>query len=118
MTADFGTINKAIQDFSENREWDQFHNPSNLVLALMSEVGELAELIQWKSTAEVNEYLQTHEGQERFSEEVADVAIYLIRICQKSGLDLMKIIENKLRVNELKYPVDKSRGNSSKYTEF
>ncbi len=118
MAADFETIGKAIQDFSENRDWDQFHNPSNLILALMSEVGELAELVQWKSTAEVSDYLQTPEGQERFSEEVADVAIYLIRICQKSGLDLTDIVEKKLRINELKYPVDKSRGNSSKYTEF
>ena len=118
MSTDFETIGNAIQKFSDDRDWDQFHNPSNLVLALMSEVGELAELIQWKSTAEVSDYLQTPEGRDRFSEEVADVAIYLIRICQKSGIDFIQIIENKLKINELKYPVDKSRGNSSKYTEL
>jgi dCTP diphosphatase len=107
-----------IQVFSEERDWDQFHTPKNLILAATSEMGELAEVLQWKSDDEVNEYLSSQSGKDRISEEIADVAIYLIRLCQKSNIDFIEAIRSKISINESKYPAQKSRGNSKKYNEL
>ena len=87
------------------------------VSGLVGEVGELAELIQWKTDAEVVDYLKTSEGSARMSEELADVFIYLLRLAEKSGLDLAQITYRKLSINEEKYPVSSSRGNATKYNE-
>lgn len=107
-----------IQVFSEERDWDQFHTPKNLILAATSEMGELAEVLQWKSDDEVIEYLSSQSGKDRMSEEIADVAIYLIRLCQKSNIDFIEAIRSKISINESKYPAQKSRGNSKKYNEL
>lgn len=107
-----------IQVFSEERDWDQFHTPKNLILAATSEMGELAEVLQWKSDDEVIEYLSSQSGKDRISEEIADVAIYLIRLCQKSNIDFIEAIRSKISINESKYPAQKSRGNSKKYNEL
>ena len=107
-----------IQVFSEERDWDQFHTPKNLILAAASEMGELAEVLQWKSDDEVIEYLSSQSGKDRISEEIADVAIYLIRLCQKSNIDFIEAIRSKISINESKYPAQKSRGNSKKYNEL
>lgn len=107
-----------IQAFSEERDWDQFHTPKNLIMAATAEMGELSEVLQWKTDDEVAEFLNSQYGQERISEEIADVAIYLLRLCQKVDVDFIEIIENKISQNEAKYPVDKSKGTSKKYTEI
>jgi len=82
-----------IQVFSEEREWDQFHTPKNLILAATSEMGELAEVLQWKSDEEVVAFLQTDQGRAKLSEEIADVAIYLIRLCQKTEINFLEVIQ-------------------------
>jgi dCTP diphosphatase len=82
------------------------------------EVGELAEVVQWKSDQEATEYLKTSEGKSKLSEEVADVAIYLLRICQQQNLNFIDIINKKMQLNAEKYPIDKSKGNAKKYNEL
>ena len=114
----FSQINELIRHFSELRDWDQFHTPKNLILAATSEMGELAEVLQWKSDDEVIEYLSSQSGKDRISEEIADVAIYLIRLCQKSDIDFIEAIRSKISINESKYPAEKSRGKSKKYNEL
>ena len=99
----FSQINELIRHFSELRDWDQFHTPKNLILAATSEMGELAEVLQWKSDDEVIEYLSSQSGKDRISEEIADVAIYLIRLCQKSDIDFIEAIRSKLSINESRY---------------
>lgn len=111
------SVENLISSFATARDWDQFHSIKNLLLAMVGEVGELAELVQWKSDRELEEFLSTEEGQKRFGEEVADVFIYLVRIAQKAGLDIAKVVSEKLIVNERKYPVAESRGNAVKYSE-
>lgn len=110
-------ISTVISQFSKLREWTQFHTPKNLALSMMAELGELAELFQWKSDDDIKEYLASTEGRQRLSEEIADIAIYLIRFCQVAEIDLLKSIERKLEINEEKYPLDFSKGNARKYTE-
>lgn len=116
-TNDLDNLQSEVNLFAFERDWDQFHSVKNLFTALVGEVGELAELIQWKSDKEIESYVKTPEGAERMSEELADVFIYLLRLAEKSGLDLAQITYKKLSINEAKYPISFSRGNAIKYTE-
>ena len=118
MSSELEDLIKKIQAFSDERDWDQFHTIKNLILALVGEVGELAEVVQWKTESEIAASLKTTDGNNMLSEEIADVAIYLLRLCQKADIDLIKVIDKKLIKNELKYPIDKSRGTSKKYDEL
>jgi dCTP diphosphatase len=118
MSSEFEDLLNKIQNFSDARDWSQFHTVKNLILAVSAEVGELAEVVQWKSDQEVVEYLKSPEGKNKLSEEVADVAIYLLRICQQQQIDFVEILNKKMDSNSVKYPVDKSRGNALKYTEL
>lgn len=112
------SLQARIQAFSEERDWDQFHTPKNLIMAATSEMGELAEVLQWKNDAEAAEFLASQYGRQRISEEIADVAIYLIRLCQKLDLNFIEILSEKISQNDLKYPVDKSKGSTRKYTDL
>ena len=118
MPSELEDLLKKIQVFSDERDWSQFHTVKNLILAISAEVGELAEVVQWKSDQELAEYLKTPEGESRLSEEVADVAIYLLRICQQQNINMIEIVNKKMHLNAGKYPVDKSKGNSKKYNEL
>jgi NTP pyrophosphatase (non-canonical NTP hydrolase) len=118
MESDFERLLDQIQQFSEERDWAQFHTPKNLILAISAEVGELSEVIQWKSDVEIADYLLTPEGKNRISEEIADIAIYLIRLCQQQGLNFEKILDMKIEANAKKYPIEKAKGNARKYNEL
>ena len=111
-------IKTSTSRFIKQENLDHYSTAKNLILAVSAEVGELAEVVQWKSDQEAAEYLKTPEGKSKLSEEVADVAIYLLRICQQQNLNFIDILRKKMELNASKYPVDKSRGNSTKYSEF
>lgn len=98
-----------IKEFTRNRDWEQFHSPANLAKSIVIESAELLEHFQWDE----NGY-----DLAKVSEELADVLIYCFQLVDVLGLDFEDIIHKKLDINEKKYPVDKSRGTSSKYTEF
>ena len=106
-----------ILRFSRDREWEKFHTSKNLILALTSELGELSEHFQWRNDPEILEFLSNPENKARVEEEVADVAIYLIRLAQVMNIDLINAIRNKIEVNSLKYPIETSKGNATKYSE-
>lgn len=106
-----------IQTFSTKRDWDQFHSVKNLSMALAVESSELMEIYQWvteKDSNNINDKVLKQKAQE----ELADIFIYLLRITTKLEIDLEEAVLMKMKKNELKYPVDKSKGNSRKYTEF
>jgi len=110
---DLKNINKIIERFSHEREWEQFHSPKNLVMALTGEVGELNEIFQWL-TEEQSKNLTT-KTKEHTEEEIADIAIYLLKLCTKLDINLEEAILKKMQKNELKYPVDKAKGKATKY---
>jgi dCTP diphosphatase len=114
---DLKELQKIIDDFAQRREWAQFHSVNNLTKALVAEVGELAESVQWISDDEMSAFLDSG-GRVRVAEELADVAIYAIRLADRAGVDLGAAIVAKIAANEEKYPVEKSRGTSKKYTEL
>ncbi|XP_067119227.1 dCTP pyrophosphatase 1-like [Centruroides vittatus] len=105
-------------EFSRARNWDQYHQPRNLLLALVGEMGELAELFQWKG--EVKEGLPdwTEEQKIHLSEELSDVLIYLIRLADKCHVDLPAAALRKIALNGQKYPVRKAWGSDKKYNEY
>ena len=100
------------------RGWEQFHHPKNLIMALSGEVGELNEIFQWLTEDQSYELMKDPNKAGEVKEELADIMIYLSRICFLLGVDLEQACLAKFAKNELKYPVSLSKGNSLKYTEF
>ena len=98
-----------IRKFREDRDWDQFHSPSNLSKAISIEAAELLEEFLWDND---------NYNREHVLEELADVMVYCIQMAQCLNVDLDEIINNKMSKNEAKYPIDKSKGNAKKYTEL
>jgi NTP pyrophosphatase (non-canonical NTP hydrolase) len=109
-------LREQMRDFAAARDWDQFHSPKNLAMALSVEASELLETFQWL-TEEQSRKL-TPEAFSAASDEVADVLLYLIRLSDKLGIDPIAAARRKLVANAEKYPADKARGNMKKYTEL
>lgn len=106
-------LREALASFAQARDWDQFHSVKNLILALVGEVGELAEVFQWLDDKQI----QNLDGEDRARarEELADVFLYLIRLADKLDIDLIEAANAKLRLNAQKYPVEAAKGNAVKY---
>jgi NTP pyrophosphatase (non-canonical NTP hydrolase) len=107
---DFDKVQQKVIDFRDERNWKQFHGIKDLLIGLNIEVAELQELFLWKSEQQQNEV-----DNEKIKDELADIAIFLIYICNHYNIDLPKAISEKLEKNSLKYPADKSRNSNKKY---
>jgi len=116
MSSNLNDLKQRLRDFAEARDWDQFHSPKNLSMALSAEVAEIVEHFQWL-TEEQSKNLPKDKLAE-VETELADTLIYLIRLADKLDIDLLKAAENKIEINEQKYPVEKAKGNAKKYTEL
>ena len=110
-------IQKQLSDFANERDWDQFHNPKNLAMALSVEASELVEIFQWL-TPEQSAAIMSSGESEHVKEEMADIMIYLIRMADKLNVDLESIVNDKIVQNGKKYPVNLSKGNADKSTSF
>jgi dCTP diphosphatase len=110
------SLREQLREFAVARDWDQFHSPKNLAMALSAEAGELLEIFQWL-TEEQSRSLAP-EAHAAASDEIADVLLYLIRLGDKLGIDPIAAARRKLLANAEKYPTDKARGNSRKYTDL
>jgi NTP pyrophosphatase (non-canonical NTP hydrolase) len=113
---EFERLRDQLRDFASARDWDPFHSPKNLAMALAGEAGELLETFQWLT--EEQSRRPTPETLAAASEEIADVLLYLVRLSDKLGIDPVAAAHAKLLANAQKYPVDKARGNARKYTEL
>jgi dCTP diphosphatase len=109
-------LRDALRQFAAERDWDQFHSPKNLAIALSVEVAELLENFQWLPDTESAAIAP--DKRVRVREELADVLLYLIRLADKLDIDLAVAAAEKLEINATKYPVHKARGSSKKYTEL
>lgn len=112
----FEVLRKKIADFAAARDWDQFHSPKNLSMALSVEAAELVEIFQWLTEAQSGDL--DKEKTQAVADEIADVQIYLIRLADKLGIDILAAVETKIAKNDEKYPVDKVKGSSKKYSEY
>ena len=109
-------LTERLRDFANERDWNQFHSPKNLSMALAVEASEIMEIFQWLTQEQSRNLPEDKMGE--LKDELADVAIYLIRLADKLGIDLLAAAESKLAANLEKYPADKVRGSAKKYTEY
>jgi len=107
---------RQIREFVDERDWEQFHSPKNLAMALVVEAAELVEIFQWM-TEEDSSVLNEHDRR-RATEEIADVMTYLIRISDRLNIDLLSAVEQKLAATRQKYPAELVRGSSRKYSDY
>lgn len=112
---DIEDLTARIRAFSDERSWQQFHTPKNLAMALAGEAGELLAELQWLTDDQIHTGMSDSDLRERVRMEVADVFMYLVRFADVTGIDLAQAALDKLARNELRYPVEKSRGNACKY---
>ncbi len=113
--SEFEELKFRLRQFAKDRDWEKFHSPKNLILALSGEVGELAEIFQWLSEEQAKnlnqEYIQDA------SNELADIMIYLFRLFDVLNIDPLKAVNEKISLNEAKYPIELSKGNAIKYNK-
>ena len=112
---DLNKYQNIIQQFADERNWEQYHNPKNLVMALSGEVGELTEIFQWQNEEESKNL--SDKDLQSAKEEIADIFIYLLRISDKLGIDVEDAVNEKLDINASKYPVELAKDNAVKYSK-
>nr|WP_254595851.1 nucleotide pyrophosphohydrolase [Achromobacter anxifer] len=115
---DIARLSAAQDKFAKDRDWEQFHSPKNLVMALTGEVGELSEIFQWMTEADSKAAGTNPATAEAVKDELADVLLYLVRLSSALGVDLNEAVTQKLLKNAQKYPAEKAKGSSKKYNEL
>ena len=105
-----------VKKFCEDRDWDKYHNAKDLAIGITTEASELLEHFRFKSEEDIKEILKSKK--QKVSEELADVFYFVLRLAQKYDIDLAKELGKKLRKNEFRYPIEKSKGSNKKYDEF
>ena len=108
-------LKKLVQEFCEARDWDQFHGPKDLAIGISTEASEILQHFRFKSEEESKQLLK---DKPEIAEELADVLYFLLRFSQMYNIDLSEELENKMKKNDSKYPVDKVKGLNKKYSEY
>ena len=113
---DLNELTKRIIAFRNARDWKQFHNPKDVALSLVLEAAEVMEHFQWKSKEEMEKYIVTNKSD--IGEELADVLYWVLLMSADLNIDILNALEEKIKKNEEKYPVEKSKGRHTKYTKL
>lgn len=103
-------LQERIRTFVRERDWEKFHQPTNLAISASIELGELLELFQWKTNEQIDESLRDEDYRDAVASEIADVLIYLLRLADRTGIDVSRSILEKMKRNEEKYPADRWSG--------
>jgi|TARA_B100000614_G_C14508353_1_gene477502 NTP pyrophosphatase (non-canonical NTP hydrolase) len=114
---DLKTIKEKLRKFSQERDWDQYHSPKNLAMAMSVEVSELLEIFQWSNDGGM-EKIEDKETKKQIEEEIADIFNYLVKFVDLMDLDLEELSLEKIKKNDMKYPVNKFKGKSDKYNKL
>jgi len=113
---DLDDLRARLRAFAQARDWDPFHSPKNLAMALIVEAGELVEHFQWLTEAE--SAVLPAEKRAAVGDELADVLVYVVRLADRLDIDLLGAVTAKMALNEAKYPADRVKGSARKYTEY
>lgn len=116
MDTNLKKLIERIIKFRDARDWKQFHNPKDVSLSLVLEAGEVMEHFQWKDNKEMEKYAHDHKFE--IGEELADVLYWVLLMSHDLDINILEALERKISVNEIKYPIEKAKGNAKKYTEF
>jgi len=115
-SSDLDSLTQRLREFADARDWEQFHSPKNLTMALSVEVAEIVEHFQWLTEEQSNNLPE--QTLDKVETELADTLLYLVRLADKLDIDLLDSARRKIEINEQKYPVEKARGNARKYTDL
>ena len=113
---DIEKLQQRLAEFARERDWEQFHSPKNLSMALAAEAGELMEVFQWLTEAESSALVPGDKGWDLARDELADMQIFLLRLADRLGVDIETAVEAKIERNAERYPVEKVRGDATKYS--
>ena len=116
MADSLDELRQKIDAFVNERDWAQFHSPKNLAMAMIVEAAELVEHFQWDTIQE--SYDLSAEKRQEVAHEIADTFVYLLRLAEVIGIDLIQAANDKIALNAIKYPVDKAKGSNAKYTGY
>jgi dCTP diphosphatase len=116
MSDSLNELRGRINQFVRERDWEQFHSPKNLAMAMIVEAAEVVEHFQWDTPEESARF--DDEKREQVAHELADTFVYLLRIAEVTGIDLIAAANRKIDLNAQKYPVEKARGSNAKYTAY
>jgi NTP pyrophosphatase (non-canonical NTP hydrolase) len=116
MQSDFSNLRDLLRQFADERDWDKFHTPKNLATALSVEASELLEPFQWLTSGDKSELDESKQAAVRH--EMADVLLYLVRLADKLDVDLYQACLEKMAINRVKYPAEKVRVDSRKYSDY
>lgn len=111
-------LKKTIQEFCEERDWDQFHGIKDLAIGAATECAELLEIFRFLSEMQISELLKNTSKREEIADELADVFFFILRIAQKYEFDLATSVEKKMQKNRKKYPIEKAKGQNTKYNQY
>lgn len=118
MKQTIGELVERVKDFCEARDWDQFHSPKDLAIGVITEASELLEHFRFQSDEQTLALLHDPKIKEEIEDELADVLFFLLRFSQRFDVDLSEALLRKIEKSEQKYPVEKSKGNNTKYTKL
>lgn len=113
-----GELKNLVKTFCEDRDWDQYHNPKDLAIGIITESSELLELFRFKSEKEVNEMFVQENRKQEVMKELVDVLYFVLRLAEKYHIDLSTEFHKKMNENKDKYPIEKCKGLSKKYDEL
>ncbi len=111
-------LREKLKEFLVERDWEKFHNPKDISLSLSLEASELLEVFQWKTHMSASEVKVDEKLMQKIREELADVFIYALDLCNNLDINMFEIVDAKIKSNALKYPVSKVKGSAKKYTEY
>lgn len=110
-------LKKLVQIFCEDRDWDQFHNPKELSIAISTEANELLQMFRFKTEKQMNDMLENDNKRIKIEEEISDVLYFILRFAQLYNIDLSSALNSKIEKNNINYPIESSKGNNKKYNE-
>lgn len=111
------SLKELVQKFCEERDWDQFHDPKELAIGISTEANELLEIFRFQTKEQMRKQLSLEGSRAQIKDELADVFFFILRFAQMNDIDLSESLEKKISDNNLKYPVEKARGNNAKYNQ-
>jgi NTP pyrophosphatase (non-canonical NTP hydrolase) len=118
MDVSVSDLRNKVASFAHERDWEKFHKPKDIALAIAVESAELLELFQWKNNKEIQGLLNNPNYRKKIEEEIADIMIYILVLTNTLDTDLVQAVLEKIQKNTDRYPVTKARGNATKYTEL
>ena len=111
-------LKEMVRRFSEERDWDKFHNAKDLAIGIVTEASELLDTFRFKSEIEVDELFRNEISAKGIRDELADVFYFALRLAQRYDIDISESLKEKIELNAKRYPIDRAKGSNKKYTEF